>query len=29
MKYTVGDRWTVKTESGEEQSLDIEYKIER
>jgi translocation and assembly module TamB len=29
LRYTVGDRWEVRGEAGEEQSVDIEYKIDR
>jgi translocation and assembly module TamB len=29
LRYTVGDRWVVRGEAGEEQSADIEYTIER
>jgi len=28
LRYTIGDRWTVSAESGLEQALDIEYRIE-
>jgi translocation and assembly module TamB len=28
LRYTIGDRWTVSAESGFEQALDIEYRIE-
>jgi translocation and assembly module TamB len=29
MRYTLGDRWTMKLESGANQSADLEYTIER
>ena len=29
LRYTIGDNWTVKTESGKEQSADIVYTIQR
>jgi translocation and assembly module TamB len=29
LKYTIGDRWVIRTESGATQSADIEYTIER
>lgn len=29
LRYTVGDRWEVRGEAGEEQSVDIEYTIDR
>jgi translocation and assembly module TamB len=29
LRYTVGDRWVIRTESGVRQSADIEYTIER
>jgi translocation and assembly module TamB len=29
LRYTIGDRWVIKTESGVRQSADIEYTIER
>ncbi|MCC6171714.1 MAG: translocation/assembly module TamB domain-containing protein, partial [Gammaproteobacteria bacterium] len=29
MRYTLNDRWTIKTESGREQSAEIVYTIER
>lgn len=29
LRYTVGDRWVVRGEAGEEQSADIEYTIDR
>ena len=28
LRYTIGDRWTVSVESGLEQAVDIEYRIE-
>jgi translocation and assembly module TamB len=28
LRYTIGDRWTVSAESGLEQAIDIEYRIE-
>jgi translocation and assembly module TamB len=28
LRYTIGDRWTVSAESGLEQAVDIEYRIE-
>jgi translocation and assembly module TamB len=28
LRYTIGDRWTVSAESGQEQAMDIEYRIE-
>jgi translocation and assembly module TamB len=28
LRYTIGDRWTVSAESGLEQALDVEYRIE-
>jgi translocation and assembly module TamB len=29
LRYTIGDRWTVKTESGKAQSADLEYTIRK
>ena len=29
LRYTIGDNWTLKTESGKEQSADIVYTIQR
>ncbi len=29
LRYTIGDHWTLKTESGREQSADIVYTIQR
>lgn len=29
MRYTIGDRWTVKTEAGTQRSADLVYTIER
>ena len=29
MRYTLNDKWTIKTESGREQSAEIVYTIER
>jgi translocation and assembly module TamB len=29
LRYTIGDRWVIRTESGVRQSADIEYTIER
>lgn len=29
LRYTIGDRWVIRTESGATQSADIEYTIER
>jgi translocation and assembly module TamB len=29
LRYTLNDRWSIKAESGLEQSADIEYRIER
>lgn len=29
LRYTIGDRWVIRTESGLRQSADIEYTIER
>jgi translocation and assembly module TamB len=29
LRYTISDRWTVKSESGEDQSADLEFTIER
>ncbi len=29
LRYTLGDRWTLKTEAGENQSADVVYTIER
>ena len=29
LRYTLNDRWSVKAESGLEQSADFEYRIER
>ena len=29
LRYTISDRWVLKTESGENQSADIEFTIER
>ncbi|MEO8306418.1 MAG: translocation/assembly module TamB domain-containing protein [Pseudomonadota bacterium] len=29
LRYTIGDRWTLKTESGKAQSADLEYMIRR
>ncbi|MGH8242190.1 MAG: translocation/assembly module TamB domain-containing protein [Steroidobacteraceae bacterium] len=28
LRYTIGDRWTLSTESGLEQAFDVEYRIE-
>jgi translocation and assembly module TamB len=28
MRYTIGDRWTISVESGNESAADIEYRIE-
>lgn len=29
LRYTIGDRWVIKTEAGREAALDIEYVIDR
>lgn len=29
LRYTINDRWTVRSEAGEHRSADLEYKIER
>ena len=29
LRYTIGDRWTFKTETGEEQSADIVFTIRK
>ena len=29
LRYTIGDRWVIRTESGVQQSVDIEYSIAR
>ena len=29
LRYTIGDRWVIQTESGVQQSIDIEYTIGR
>jgi translocation and assembly module TamB len=29
LRYTLSDRWTIKTEAGEAKSADIEFKVER
>jgi translocation and assembly module TamB len=29
LRYTIGDRWTLKTESGKAQSADLEYSIRK
>jgi translocation and assembly module TamB len=29
MRYTINDRWTIKTESGQEQAADLVYTIEK
>jgi hypothetical protein len=29
MRYTINDRWTLRTEAGKEQSAEIVYTIER
>ncbi len=29
LRYTIGDRWVIKTEAGRETALDIEYAIDR
>jgi len=29
MRYTINDRWTVKTEAGKEGSADLVYTIEK
>jgi translocation and assembly module TamB len=29
LRYTIGDRWTLKTESGKAQSADLEYVIRK
>ena len=28
LRYTIGDRWTISVESGNESAADIEYRIE-
>jgi translocation and assembly module TamB len=28
LRYTIGDRWVISAESGEESAADIEYRIE-
>jgi translocation and assembly module TamB len=29
LRYTISDKWVLKTEAGEDQSLDVEYTIQR
>jgi hypothetical protein len=29
MRYTINDRWTIKTEAGKEVSADIVYTVEK
>ncbi|HEY7378076.1 MAG TPA: translocation/assembly module TamB domain-containing protein [Steroidobacteraceae bacterium] len=29
LRYTINDKWTIKSEAGENRSLDLEFKIER
>jgi translocation and assembly module TamB len=29
LRYTIGDRWVISTESGRQSAVDIEYRIER
>ena len=29
MRYTIDDRWTVRTESGKDRSADLVYTIEK
>jgi hypothetical protein len=29
LRYTISDRWVLKTEAGENQSADVEFTIER
>ena len=29
LRYTISDRWTIRSEAGENRSADLEYKIER
>jgi translocation and assembly module TamB len=29
MRYTIGDRWTIKTEAGKERSADLVFTIEK
>jgi translocation and assembly module TamB len=29
LRYTLSDRWILKTEAGENQSADVEYSIEK
>ena len=29
LRYTINDRWTIRSEAGENRSADLEYKIER
>ena len=28
LRYTIGDRWVISAESGQESAADIEYRIE-
>jgi autotransporter translocation and assembly factor TamB len=28
LRYTINDRWTIRSESGEDRSADLEFKIE-
>ena len=29
LRYTIGDRWVIKTETGRESAVDVEYAIDR
>jgi len=29
LRYSIGDRWVIRTESGGRQSIDVEYTIGR
>ena len=29
LRYTINDKWTIKSEAGENRSMDLEFKIER
>ncbi len=29
LRYTINDKWTIKSEAGENRSVDLEFKIER
>ena len=29
LRYTIGDRWVISTEAGDESAIDIEYRIDK